>query len=176
MRASIVFTLTGTDRVGIVEEVTKAVLELGGNVETSRMARLRGEFSALMLISLPAERRDALDSALDYLTGQGYEISTTVAHDTVDPHAGWRAYHVEVEGADHEGIIHEIASGLSQAGISIETMDTETVQASVSGTSLFTMKALVVVPPTLSEAEWVRALDEAAREANVDVTVSPAEG
>jgi glycine cleavage system transcriptional repressor len=84
-------------------------------------------------------------------------------------------YEVEVEGADHEGIVYEIASGLSQAGISIESMDTETVSASVSGTSLFRMSAHVLVPPTLVETEWAGALVEAAREANVDVTVTAAD-
>ena len=53
MRKNIVFTLTGTDRTGLVEEITKLLLDLGGNVETSRMARLGGEFAVLMLVSIP---------------------------------------------------------------------------------------------------------------------------
>ena len=49
MRKNIVFTLTGSDKIGIVEEVTKVFLDHNGNVETSRMARLGGEFAILML-------------------------------------------------------------------------------------------------------------------------------
>jgi glycine cleavage system transcriptional repressor len=79
---------------------------------------------------------------------------------------------VEVEGADHEGIIHEIAAGLSRAGISIESMETSVSQAPVSGVTLFAMKAVVVVPPGLPEAQWLAALDEAGRQSNVDVQVS----
>ncbi len=62
MRTDIVFTLTGTDRIGIVEEVTGVLLGLEGNVETSRMVRLGGEFALLMLVSLPdrARRRPRL--------------------------------------------------------------------------------------------------------------------
>ena len=56
MRTDIVMTLTGPDRVGIVEELTEALLGVRANVETSRMARLGGEFAVLMLVSVPSER------------------------------------------------------------------------------------------------------------------------
>ena len=39
-RTNVVFTLTGTDRIGLVDDITELLLALDGNVETSRMARL----------------------------------------------------------------------------------------------------------------------------------------
>ena len=50
MQKTFVLTLTGPDRIGFVEKVTGLLLERGGNVETSRMARLGGEFAILMLV------------------------------------------------------------------------------------------------------------------------------
>lgn len=44
-------TASGPDRPGIVARLSKRVLDCGGNVEVSRMARLAGEFSILMLIT-----------------------------------------------------------------------------------------------------------------------------
>ena len=55
MGSRIIFTLTGTDRVGVVEEVTHVFVTLGGNVGTSRMARLGGEFVMLMEVALPTD-------------------------------------------------------------------------------------------------------------------------
>ena len=55
MSKNFVLTLTGPDRIGIVERVTRVLLDRGGNVETSRMARLGGEFAILMLVSMPAD-------------------------------------------------------------------------------------------------------------------------
>ena len=40
MNKNIVLTLTGHDRIGIVEEITNMFVKHGGNVEFSRMARL----------------------------------------------------------------------------------------------------------------------------------------
>ena len=173
MRTGIVFTLTGPDRVGIVEEVTGVMLGLGGNVETSRMARLGGEFAILMLVSLPAARADGVDAAFEQLAADGYLVSvTTASRATAEAHRGWLRYQIEVHGADHEGIIHEIARGLSRQGINIESADTGTTRAPVSGTPLFSMSALVAVPPDLSETEWTKELREAGYQANVGITVS----
>lgn len=173
MPSTIVFTLTGADRVGIVEEVTSVLLGVGGNIETSRMARLGGEFAMLVQLSLPAEKMDEVDAALARLTDQGYKVTTSAAGEArPDAFAGWLPYQVEVHGADHEGIIHDVAAGISQRGISIESMETGTSRAPVSGVTLFNMSALLLVPPGLADTDWITALDEAGQRANVDVEVT----
>src|SRR5512134_1314137 len=127
MRAYFVFCMTGKDRIGIVDEVTEQLLALGGNVETSRMARLGGEFAILMLVSLPAEQLEPLEQAAAGLTAQGYKVTTTRTEVAAAPlQADWATFQIEVHGADHEGIIHDIAHYLSERGINIETLDTST--------------------------------------------------
>ena len=174
MRSEIVFTLTGADRVGLVEEVTGAFLALNANVETSRMVRLGGEFAILMLVSVPTERMIELDDAVAKLTAEGYLVTVKPTEPADGAHAGWLPYRVSVVGADHEGIIHEIAHGLSQRGINIESMDTGTEEAPVSGTPLFNMSGIVLVPPQLAEDDWIGALAEAGDKANVDIEVAAA--
>jgi glycine cleavage system transcriptional repressor len=171
---NLVFTLTGTDRVGIVEEVTGLFLDLGGNVETSRMMRLGGEFAMLMLVALPSEKLANLDERLNRLTVQGFKVTT---QQTVAGHAKTAtgvAHHIHVQGADHEGIIHEIAEYLSGHGINIETMDTETKPAPTTGAPLFSMKALVWVPSALTHKDWEDELDAVGQRLNVDIDVAAA--
>lgn len=176
MLTDIVFTLTGPDRVGIVEEVTKSLLDLGGNVESGRMARLGGAFAIIMQVKLPPERLEGLDASLAHLTAEGYTVTATPTQpEPAEAHAGWRTYLVGVTGADHEGIVHAIAAGLSERGINIESVETSTTRAPLSGTPLFSMSAVVAVPPDLPEAEWQAELAEAAHLSGVDVTVSAAD-
>jgi glycine cleavage system transcriptional repressor len=174
MQKQFVLTLTGPDRIGFVEEVTRLLLQLGGNVETSRMARLGGEFAILMLVSMPAEQSSSLDKDLTGLAARGYKVTTTPADRTyAEAHPGWLPYQLEVQGADHEGIIHEIARYLSGHGINIETVDSESTPAPTSGAPLFSMTARVVVPPSLSGKGWETGLDEIGDRMNLDIRVSP---
>lgn len=175
MRTGIVFTLTGPDRVGIVEEVTAALLRLGGNVETSRMARLGGEFAILMLVSLPKENVARVEPLFASLATQGYRVSVSEAPGSATGYEGWLPYRVQVTGADHEGIVNDIARGLAENGITIESMETAITPAPVSGAPLFTMTALVLAPPSLDVCAWTSAIDTAASHANVDVTVAAAD-
>lgn len=176
MSVDMVFALTGPDRIGIVEEVTRILLGLGGNAGTSRMVRLGGQFAILMLVTLDVDDPSELDTAFEPLVRQGYKITAGPAGTSpTSTGAGWLPYRIEVTGADHEGIIHEIARGLARLGINIESADTGTIPSPISGSPLFTMTALVAVPSTLDKSEWIAALEEAADQSNVDVHVSVAD-
>ncbi len=132
-----------------------------------------GEFAVLMLVSLPIDKGDALQKAVADLTSRGYKVTTTPTGEDGSPnHSGWLPYRIEVQGADHEGIVHNIAHALAQTGISIETMDTGNTRAPNSGNLLFTMNALVLVPPGLDEDLWRAELENTAHEQHVDITIS----
>jgi glycine cleavage system transcriptional repressor len=174
MQRNFVLTLTGPDRVGIVDRVTGLLLDRGGNVETSRMARLGGEFAILMLVSMPEEQFAGLDRSLEELSAAGYKVTTTAAARTyAEAHPGWLPYLIEVHGADHEGIIHEVAHYLSERGINIESVDSETSPAPLSGSPLFAMTARLAVPPALSGQGWEAGLESIGSRMNLEIKVSP---
>ncbi len=172
MRKNLVLTLTGPDRVGIVEQVTKILLDYDGNVDESRMARLGGEFAMLMLVSVPANSFEALRQGVDGLATAGYKVTTReTQRGHAAKYAGWLPYHIQVNGADHEGIIHHIAHYLAEQGINIERMDTSMVPAPMSGTPLFKMTAVVMAPPQLPP-DWREALLDVGDKLNVETEVS----
>lgn len=176
MQRNFILTLTGPDRIGIVDEVTGLLLDRGGNVETSRMARLGGEFAILMLVSIPEARFDGLDEGLESLTARGYKVTTTRAERTyADAPPGWRPYRIQVHGADHEGIVHEVAHFLSRHGINIEAVDTETAPAPTSGVPLFSMTARIAVPPGLTGGAWEAGLEEIGSRMNVEIRATAIE-
>lgn len=173
MLTDVVLTVTGPDRTGIVEDVTQVLLEAHGNVGTSRMARLGGEFAILMLVTLPCGEAAGLERRFKDLAAQGYHVTSTQTHGAGDSaRTGWAGYRIELVGADHEGIVHQIARDLAERDINIETMETGTSEAAVSGATLFNMNAVVMVPPEVDTAEWLSDLSASADEANVDVTVT----
>ena len=171
MPKHIVLTLTGRDKVGIVENVTSLIAKFGGNVESSRMARLGGEFAMLMLVSLAENEMSGLDRDFTSLRGEGYQVLLMPTEDDAGKYTGWLPYEIEVTGADHEGIIHEISHHLALQGINIESMDTSSTPAPMSGAPLFMMKGIVLVPPKLNFHAWSDALEEIGDKLNVNVKV-----
>lgn len=174
---NIVFTLTGPDRIGIVDEVTRMLLDVGGNVEISRMTRLGGEFAILMLVTMPSEENTDLDRDIATLAAKGYKVTmspTTPGY--TDRFPGWLPWQIEIQGADHEGIIHEIAHILSRRGISIEAMDTGTERAPISGMTLFRMTATVIVPPGYTVRDWEDELRDAGERLGVGIKVTAPKG
>jgi glycine cleavage system transcriptional repressor len=171
MPKNIVLTLTGRDKVGIVDHVTSVIAKRDGNVEASRMARLGGEFAMLMLVTLPDKALDNLDKDFQQLRGEGYQVTLLQTEDDSKKYAGWLPYEIEVTGADHEGIIHDISHHLATQGINIESMDTSSTPAPMSGTPLFMMKGVILVPPKLTFHIWSDALEEIGDKLNVSVKV-----
>lgn len=174
MQTPLVITVTGNDRVGIVDDVTQIILAYKGNVDASRMARLGGVFAMLMLVSVAEDHQNELQIALAELRNQGFDLTIRSTQRGVSQKfKGWHVFQLDVRGADHEGIIHEITHHLAQQGVSVETADTGTEDAPFGGTKLFTMRAKLFSPPTLSLDSLRDELEAVGDELNVDIDLTP---
>ena len=176
MNKNLVISLIGHDRVGLVDQLTRLVVDARGNVEASRMVHLGGEFAILMYITVAAELSEKFAKAVNAFAADEFKIIITETKQT-DPstYAGWLPYRFEVTGADHEGIIHKISHYIANLGINIESMDTNIVKAPISGTPLFTLSAIIFVPPDHSH-HWHEDLKTVADELNVDIEILPFKG
>ena len=173
MRRQMVLTASGRDRVGIVEEITALILRFEGNIEASRMVRLGGDFAMLMFVTAPEERIEGLRAAVAEVHYSKYDVQTRLSEVDEAEEAAATPCAINVRGADHMGILHQIARYLGQQGINVETMTTEIVSAPMSGTPLFTMSAVVRVPPQLAIEDLREAIEFIGEEVGVDTEVFP---
>ncbi len=168
----LVVTSVGPDKRGTVEKITEVMVNSQANIEESRMARLGGEFAVIMLLSLPGEQRDALETGLNGLREQGLTVITQPTDmSRVEIFQGYVPYEIAVIGADHEGIAHSVAQYLASERINIETMDTRVTQAPITGAPLFSMYATVQAPPELKINELRQKLADVGDEFGVDIEV-----
>lgn len=175
MQTQLVITVTGDDRVGVVDQVTKIILASQGNVEASRMARLGGVFAIIMLVSVGEQQQSELEAALVGLRDQDFELSfRPTVRGRSKKFTDWHRYRLGVRGADHEGIIHEITHYLAQQGVSVETIDTGTEDAPFGGMKLFTMSAELFAPPNLSLADLQDELEAVEDRLHVDIEITAA--
>src|SRR5438445_13035669 len=74
MPRSLVMTVIGQDRPGLVGSVAGLVAEHGGNWLESRMSRLGGQFAGILRVEVPAEQEPALVASLKGLAAQGLTV------------------------------------------------------------------------------------------------------
>ena len=75
-QSSLILTLIGPDRPGLVRILAELVAERGGSWLESRMARLAGQFAGIVLVERAAPPRStALTEALEELQDQGLRVT-----------------------------------------------------------------------------------------------------
>jgi len=173
MRKQLVLTASGHDRVGVVEEMAELIVRFDGNVEASRMVRLGGDLAMLMFVTAPEDKIDGLRAALSEVHYARYDIHIRLSEVAELEETSVVSCAITVLGADHMGIIHQVSRYLSDQGINIETMTTEVVAAPMSGTPLFTMSAVVKIPPQLQVDDLREALEFIGDDLGVDTKVFP---
>jgi glycine cleavage system transcriptional repressor len=73
---------------------------------------------------------------------------------------------------DHPGVVHCLSRLLSNLGINIESMETKTYLAPVSGTPIFRLEAVLSVPAGLNINSLRNRFSEVEREENIDIDLS----
>jgi glycine cleavage system regulatory protein len=163
--ASLILTVVGPDRPGLVRALAEAVAARGGSWLESRMSRLAGQFAGIVLVEAP----DALLDDLQGLERQGLRITaqpgTTVA--PISPASPRLA--LEVVGNDRPGIVRDISQVLAASHVNIEELTTGVVSGSFSGEPLFRVTAFVRAPDAAA-VDAVRAgLEALGNELMVDI-------
>lgn len=167
---TLVLTLVGADRAGLVAEVAAVVARHGGNWERSQLAELSGAFAGIVEVSVDEADADGLREALALLDG----LLTVVVQQAIDENADAaapRQVTLEVLGNDRPGIVREITAVLGTHDISIDRMTTETRDAPMSGGRLFDARVTARVPASVDLAAVRGELERLAGEIQVDVTV-----
>jgi glycine cleavage system regulatory protein len=165
--ASLILTVVGPDRPGLVRALAQSVAAHGGSWLESRMARLGGQFAGIVLVEAP----DSLLAELRGLEKEGLRIavqSGTAAGTQAAEPAGQRLA-IEVVGNDRPGIVRDVARVLAEHGANIEELTTGVASGSFSGETLFRATAMVRAPDAASVAAIRAGLEFLGNEMMVDI-------
>jgi glycine cleavage system transcriptional repressor len=169
----LVLSALGSDRPGLVAEVTDFLTARGGNIEDSRMVVLGAEFGILVLVSGSKEVIDRI--ALDAQALEERMKIGVLVRRTKSPEEHRRAAVIPcvitAEALDHEGIVRAVALGISKMGINIVSLETILYNAPVTGSPLFRLEATIDLPRGVSLGELRQRMDEVARAENLELTV-----
>lgn len=173
-RQYVLVTSFGEDRAGIVDDVTRWLLACGGNVEESRMARLKSEFAALILVSGPeglAQRLEDSRSRFEEESGLQVILKPTAPPREADRPA--MRYRLEGTALDHPGIVNRLAHVLRSFDVSIAEAVTHTEQAPFTSAPVFRVTMEVDIPASVPVAQLRAALARVAEADGIDVVLMP---
>ena len=169
-QTSLVVTVMGPDRPGIVSLLSDRAQRYGANWAASRLANLAGEFAGMVHFEVPRENADALAAALRGLESSGLRVNIAKSDGAGVP-AGLRGVELELVGDDRVGIVSNLTRMLAARGISIENIHTEIIGGKTAGKPTFKVAAHLLVPAALSLEDLQRELGVLGNEMMVDIAL-----
>lgn len=165
---SLVMTILGQDRPGVVESVAELVSQHGANWLESRMAHLAGQFAGVVHVEVEADSADRLVEALRKLDNQG--LTVIVQKDQQSSVAeSFAPLHLDLMGNDRPGIVRQVTHVLAERKVNVEQFQTERIVAPMTGERLFRASAVLRLPNGLSSTELQEALEQIASDLMVDI-------
>ena len=146
MTQLIVLSAVGTDRSGIVKDISRAVLDCGGNIEESRMVAMGAEFAVLLLISGNWHTLTKLEKALDGLVKKDGLTITIKKTGQRDDQANCIPYGVDVVCLDQPGIVFHLSEFFAARSIEVSDLVTRKYAAAHTGAPMFSIQMTVNVP------------------------------
>ncbi len=168
--ASLVLTIIGADRPGLVEALAKTVADHGANWLESRMAHLAGHFVGLLRVSVAETRANELTGALRALEARGLRVIVEPAIGA-GPDASAPRLRLELVGLDRPGIVREISRAIAERGVNVEELESHTSSAPMSGETLFHAEAWLRLPGNADPDELRIALEKLADELMVELAI-----
>ncbi len=164
---SLILTVIGADRPGLVNALSQAVAAHGGSWLESRMARLAGQFAGIVLVDAP----EALLADLPGLEREGLRIVGQVAGAgaAVAGAATGALLALEVVGNDRPGIVRDVTRILADSGVNIEELTTGVEAGSFTGGTLFRATALLRAPTAAAVEAVQDGLETLGNELMVDI-------
>jgi glycine cleavage system regulatory protein len=167
-KESLVMTLLGRDRPGLVEQLANTVAEHGGNWLECQMARLGGQFAGILRVECAPEGTEDLVAALRGLSSEGLAIELAGPGAPEAAPENRRRLSIAVVGNDRPGIVRRIATTVAGAGANIEELTTRLESAPMAGHPIFHLVGSLSLAPEADPA----ALAEAVEHLGDDLSVS----
>jgi len=167
---SLVVSVVGPDRAGIVSQVSDRAQGFGANWAGSRMASLAGQFAGIVHFEVAPDKAEPLAAALRGLESSGLRVGIAKS-DGAPASAGRRVVDLELVGDDRPGIIRDLSRNLAERGVSIEELHTQVVSGATATKHLFKVAARLHVPNALPNDELRRGLEALASEMMVDIAL-----
>jgi len=167
MPKSLVMTILGPDRPGLVDALSSTIADHDGSWLESRMAQLAGHFTGILRVECPEEMVASLLEALRNLGTSG--LTVHAVEETAPTTTRDRCLSFDIMGNDRPGIIKALAAAIAAAGGNVEKLNSDLESAPMAGHPVFHATGIVCVAPDFDQQSLVTALENLGPDLSVSV-------
>ena len=173
MNQLIVLSVIGTDRAGVVDAITKVILDCGGNIDESRMTALGNEFAMLMLVSGNWHTLNKLEASLDKLSADNDLKVTLKKTDERKGTEECMPYGVDIVCLDQPGLVFSLANFFAARKIEISELVTRKYAAAHTGAPMFSLQMTISLPGSIHISQLRDEFMEICDQLNLDALLEP---
>ena len=173
MSQLIVISAIGSDRTGVVQDLSKVILSCDGNIEESRMTTLGAEFAMLLLVSGNWATLNKLEQRLNKL-GETKNLAISIRETEEKVPSGDRMpYAVDIVSLDQQGIVFNLANFFASHDIEIADVATRSYAAAHTGSPMFAVQMAINVPASVHISQLREEFLEVCDRLNLDAILEP---
>ena len=173
MHKQLVLSALGTDQAGLVDQISRHILDLKLNIEDSRMSVMGGEFAIMLLVSGDEETLQQLINTLPDLEKKFSDLVFSTKETQAKSKQPGMTYKVNVLSLDHQGIVHNLARFFSDHNINIEDLSTSSYAAPHTGSKMFNVDIRLCIPDSIVISQLRNAFIEHCDNLNLDASFEP---
>lgn len=162
----------GTDSIGIVSDITKALYEIGANINDSSHTIIGNQFAMLLLISTPTSTtKEKIQSGFQEVSQKrGLTIHAhQLKHDDIyrKPSEPGQLCVIHLYGADKPGIVYQVTNLLAKNQVNITDLSTRRFGS--DSNPIYIMYLEAEVPNDVDTKELGQELNKIASNLNVEI-------
>ncbi len=173
MQQLIVISALGSDRAGVVNDLTRVILDCSGNIHESRMTALGSEFAMLLLVSGNWHTISRLEKNLQRFAESN---KLTIQLQRTEPRkfeTELLPYAIDVVCLDQTGIVHNLAGFMASREIEIAEVTTRSYPAAHTGAPMFAVQMVINVPGSVHVSTLREEFMEFCDQLNLDAIMEP---
>lgn len=176
MKNYLVISALGEDRVGLVSELARVIMDSNCQIVDSRMTVLGSEFIAVLLVHGNWNTLAKLEVHLTRLE-QALGLTITVKRtEGPKPRSDVLPYAVEVIALEQRNVVHNLTQFFASRAINIEEMMSRSYRAPHTATPMFAINLTVGVPAKIHIALLREEFMDFCDELNLDAVMEPVKG
>ena len=171
MNKTLVLTAICADRPGLIQMLSEVIFKHEASWEESSMAHLSGQFAGILTVNVNEDLIPALEKDLRGLSDHGMAVTLNESADTPDI-ANEQTIWLDLTCHDKPGIMREVSNVFVAQGISVQSLDTEVVSASMSGGDMFVAGAQLLAAKDFDMDLLQEALEGLSDDLMVDLSLA----